>query len=366
MESWPRSTFSCDCCRETILAGYVSRSVMHYSVVHLDSTQSVAKCPIRTFSKPHVRMNTSGNPLVSVCIPTHDDAPVVGDALRSAMRQEYSPLEILVVDNYSSDTTWPRVQGIARGDARVRLMRNPENIGMARNFNACIQSATGEYLLILCADDAMKEGCVALLAGALREHPSAVMAACGRTFTDQNLRPVRVRRSRSRKEVVEQAEMLRECFAHGNQIGEPSAVMFRRAAALRGFDSDYSQAIDLEMWFHLLEHGAVVLLPETMSLIRQHGDQTTQMNIPSGRIVKDKQRLFRRYAARAARGLTFLEKLAWDSRMASSVARTKVAGGRIEVADLSELFYSAIFLWLLLPLAELGWRARELIGNQRS
>ena len=310
-------------------------------------------------------MDASVGPLVSICIPTHDDAPVVEDALRSAMRQKYLPLEIVVVDNHSTDETWPTVQEIAANDRRVRVMRNPENIGMARNFNACIQAAAGEYVLILCADDALKEGCVALLSGALRGHPEAVLAACGRTYTDPDLRPVRVRRSRSRKEVVDPADMLRECFAHGNRIGEPSAVMFRREAALRGFDSAYSQAIDLEMWFHLLDQGAAVLLPEALSLIRQHGEQTTQTNIPSGRIVRDKQLLFRRYAARLESRLTPLEKLAWDARMASSVARTKAAGGRIDAAKLSELFYPALFLRLLCPLIELGWRLRTLFRSQR-
>src|SRR5688572_10969542 len=147
-------------------------------------------------------MDASRAPLVSICIPTHDDAPVVADALRSAMRQDYSPLEILVVDNHSSDATWESVQALAANDGRVRTMRNPENVGMARNFNLCIETAAGEYALILCADDALEDGCVELLSGALREHPEAVLAACGRKFTDLDLRPVRVSKPRSRRAVV--------------------------------------------------------------------------------------------------------------------------------------------------------------------
>jgi glycosyltransferase involved in cell wall biosynthesis len=310
-------------------------------------------------------MDASRDPLVSICIPTHDDAPVVADALRSAMRQDYSPLEILVVDNHSSDATWKSVKALAANDGRVRIMRNPENVGMARNFNLCIEAAAGEFALILCADDALADGCVVHLAGALREHPEAVLAACGRKFTDPDLRPVGVSRSRSHRTVVDSADMLRECFVHGNRIGEPSAVMFRKQAALRGFDPEYSQAIDLEMWFHLLDQGAAVLLPEPLSFIRQHGNQTTKANIRSGRIVRDKQLLFRRYSARVANSLSLTEKLEWDARMASSLVRARAEGCQTDSAAMSELFYPAIFLRLLCPLIGLGWRFRAMLGRQR-
>ena len=310
-------------------------------------------------------MGASVVPLVSICIPTHNDARVVSDALRSAMRQDYAPLEILVVDNCSTDETGTIVKEIATTDRRVRFSRNPENLGMARNFNICIESAAGSYVMILCADDALEKGCAEFLADALNEHPDAVLVACGRTYTNPELGPVRVSRSRKRKEVVASADMLRECFVHGNRIGEPSAVMFRREAALRGFDPTLSQVIDIEMWFHLLDRGAAVLLPETFSLIRQHGDQTTRANIPSGRIVRDKQLLFRRYAPRILSRLSVTEKLTWDARMASSLARTRAAGGQINKKEISEIFYPRIFSRMLCPLIGLGWRVRAMFGSQR-
>src|SRR5438477_1259628 len=97
-------------------------------------------------------VNPEDIPSVSICIPTFNDAAVVGDALRSALRQEYPRLEIIVIDNNSTDQTGEVVAGIAAGDNRFRYSRNSENIGMARNFNACIAAAIGEYVLILCAD----------------------------------------------------------------------------------------------------------------------------------------------------------------------------------------------------------------------
>lgn len=304
-------------------------------------------------------MQADNVPLVSICVPTHNDATVVSDALSSALQQSYASIEILVLDNHSSDETWQIVTGIAAGDARIRCVRHAENIGMARNFSACIAAARGELVLILCADDVLESRCVSLLAAALRDHPDAVFAACGRIWTDHSLQRIRLMRARVCDEKVDADSLLRECFVHGNRIGEPSAVMFRRMPAYRGFNADYSQALDLEMWFHLLEQGSAVLLSKPLCSIRQHPEQTTQANIASGRIVEDKRLLYRQYAGKVASKLALWEKLLWDARMASSAARTRIAGGGVNASEIEEVFCKLSFVYLFLPLAQVFWKFRS-------
>lgn len=304
-------------------------------------------------------------PSVSICIPAFNDAAVIGDALRSALRQEYESLEIIVLDNHSTDGTGKVVTEIAAGDNRVRYIRHPENIGMARNFNAGIVAAKGEYVQILCSDDVLEAGCVNQLSMALHEHPAAVLAAAGRTFTDHALRPKHVILPWPRQEEVASRTLMHECFTRGNLIGEPSVVMFRRAAAGRGFNADYSQALDLEMWFHLLGQGSAVLLPEALCIIRQHREQVTQANIRSGRIVEDKRLLFRQYVGYVEPSLGMWQKLTWDARMASSVVRCRECCGTIDAKDITEVFYPKTFLQLLLPLAGAAWHWRDAFSSQR-
>jgi|CXWL01.1.fsa_nt_gi glycosyltransferase involved in cell wall biosynthesis len=302
---------------------------------------------------------------VSLCIPTYNDSTVVADALRSAREQDYPGLEILVLDNHSTDDTWRIVTDIAASDSRIRCIRHSENIGMARNFSACISFAQGDYVQILCADDALAPGCVTALATALNKYSGSVLAACGRVFTDALLHALEIRCARQKLQFVPGERLLRECFADGNVIGEPSAVMFRRAAAARGFSADYSQAVDLEMWFHLLESGAAVLLPDPLALIRQHGAQTTQANIRSGRIVQDKRLLFRQYGANLAAKLSVREKLSWDARMASSVARTGYAGGISDPGAITEVFFRTVFRRFLVPGLQVAWKFRGVRAAQR-
>lgn len=297
----------------------------------------------------------SPQPLVSICIPAYNSADVVEDALCSAMGQTYGPLEIVVIDNSSSDQTTAVVNARAAGDPRVRLVRHAENIGMARNFSACISEAAGELVLILCADDVLEKGCIYELSAAMRDYPDAVLAACSRTFTDEGLNPLRVRRARSSKQAVDGRRLMRECLVWGNRIGEPSAVLFRRAAAGRGFDPEYNQAVDLEMWLHLLENGPAVLLPQALCKIRQHAAQATRANLRSGRVIADKQKLFCRYAPGLDGVLTPVEKLIWDARMASSLIRAAQPGRSGGICRINELYYPRFWRTLLVPTMILKW-----------
>jgi glycosyltransferase involved in cell wall biosynthesis len=296
-------------------------------------------------------------PLLSVCIPTYNHAGVVADALSSALAQSYpGSLEILVLDNHSTDDTGSVVRKAASGDPRVRYVRNAENIGMAANFSACIAMARGEYVQILCADDVLEPACARTLATALHDNPRAVLAACGRILTDGRLNPLRTVRPRLHREVVEGPALIRECFLWGNRIGDPCAVMFRREAGRRGFSPEYSQLIDLEMWLHLLAGGNAVLLPDPLCRVRGHAEQTTQANIRSGRIVEERRRLFRQFLPGLRPPLAAWEKLLWDSRMAHCIARAQTSGSHIDTSSIDEVFNPSLFLRLLLPAIAQGWR----------
>jgi glycosyltransferase involved in cell wall biosynthesis len=281
--------------------------------------------------------------LVSVCIPTFNNASMIADALRSALQQTYENLEIVVLDNDSADDTEGVVRATAGQDPRFRYVRHPKNIGMAGNFNHAVSTARGELVLILCADDMLERNCIDVLAAALGEHPEAVLAAGARTIVDSSMRPMRVSRPRASRELVSGRRLTEECFSRGNIVGEPSAVIFRRAAAQRGFDAAYHQFIDVEMWVHLLGRGSAVLLPDTVSRIRRHGGQWSEANIRNGRLVSDKQAFFRKLAPELAPRLTTLQKLRWDARMCSSAAKTVASGAAVDVRAIKEVFFPTLF-----------------------
>lgn len=92
-------------------------------------------------------------PLVSILIPVYNREKFVVAAIESALQQTCSNLEIVVVDNASTDGTWAACRAIASLDERVRLYRNDANLGPVRNWRRCIELARGEYAKILWSDD---------------------------------------------------------------------------------------------------------------------------------------------------------------------------------------------------------------------
>ena len=96
------------------------------------------------------------NNLVSICIPNYNMSYFIGDCINSAVNQTYSNLEIIVIDNNSTDDSWKIINSFQNNKKKYRCYKNDTNIGMVRNWNKCIKYAKGEFLTILSADDLLE------------------------------------------------------------------------------------------------------------------------------------------------------------------------------------------------------------------
>lgn len=91
------------------------------------------------------------NPLVTIGIPTYNRAEKTLPAtLQSAVAQTYPNIQILVSDNCSSDNTEQVVRSIG---AKIKYIRQAENLGLNGNLNQCLTHASGDYILLLHDDD---------------------------------------------------------------------------------------------------------------------------------------------------------------------------------------------------------------------
>jgi glycosyltransferase involved in cell wall biosynthesis len=237
-------------------------------------------------------------PRVSVCIPSYNYAHYLPDAVGSVLAQTYTDYELVIVDNCSKDNTEEIVAGFVRSGVPLRFHRNDRNLGQAGNFNRCIELSGGRYVQILCADDLLEPTCLEKLSAALDGHPSASLAGSARVLVDERLSPVRVLAYSDRYAEEPGHDVILRCLLNGNLIGEPSSVMFRKEHAVRGFTDKYRQLIDMEMWFHLLEQGDFVFLPEPLSKFRKHGGQQTLENLKDPSFFDDGWRIFSEYIDR--------------------------------------------------------------------
>ncbi len=116
-------------------------------------------------------------PLITILIPTYNRADYLREAIRSALGQTYSPLEILVLDNVSEDHTPEVVAEFARVP-HLRYIRQETNTGITGNWRRGIQEMRGEYFCLLHDDDTLEPEFIADLARPLQADRSLVVSFC--------------------------------------------------------------------------------------------------------------------------------------------------------------------------------------------
>lgn len=110
----------------------------------------------------------TGEPFISICVPTYNRAEFIEQTLASAFKQTHQNFEIVVVDDGSTDGTAGVMKRIT--DPRVRFIIK-EHSGGPETRNRCIAEARGEFLVWLDSDDLLLPDTLARYAAALREHP---------------------------------------------------------------------------------------------------------------------------------------------------------------------------------------------------
>lgn len=98
-----------------------------------------------------INRNSDKEPLISVAICTYNGASYILEQLDSILAQDYSRLEIIIVDDASTDYTVEILQSIQ--DERIVLYQNPINLGYNANFERCLKYCTGDYIAISDQDD---------------------------------------------------------------------------------------------------------------------------------------------------------------------------------------------------------------------
>jgi glycosyltransferase involved in cell wall biosynthesis len=218
---------------------------------------------------------------VSVLIPTYNSARHLAECLDTALAQDFAGMEILISDDCSADETLKVIKTYAARDARIRWWQNPKNLGFVANHNFCLQSARGDYVKFIHADDKLlSTSAIRKMADALDAHPAAVLVGCQQHLTGIKSAPTIFS---SRSGLYDGKQMLVACWEQNtNLIGQPTLTMFRRSAAQRGFDPRFVGHLDYEMWFHLLGQGDFFYLAEILATWRVHETQQTARHEKNG------------------------------------------------------------------------------------
>jgi glycosyltransferase involved in cell wall biosynthesis len=211
---------------------------------------------------------------ITVAIAAYNMAGYLPDAIDSALKQDYPRLEVLVVDDGSTDETREVIRSYGR---RVRYHRQ-ENGGVATAYNKALALARGEYVHFLDADDILTQGVILRLADLLDRYPSTGLAYADAIVTDGAGKVTGERRapdSFSGRHVIPSAEAFRQLL-HGCHI-TTSAVMLRKSA-LKNVAPFRQKAVpgeDWDMWLRVAAAFDIAHIPFLGCYYRVHGSSIT-------------------------------------------------------------------------------------------
>ncbi|MBQ0073416.1 MAG: glycosyltransferase family 2 protein [Prevotella sp.] len=109
--------------------------------------------------------------MITVAITVYNRAKYIAECLESVMNQTYSDMEILCVDDVSTDGSYEILQQYAAKDSRIRLFRNEKNSGAQVSRNLALKEARGEYIIYIDDDDWLSLDCLEQCMKELKENP---------------------------------------------------------------------------------------------------------------------------------------------------------------------------------------------------
>jgi glycosyltransferase involved in cell wall biosynthesis len=217
--------------------------------------------------------NPQDRPAVSVVMAVHNGMPYVEEAVRSMMNQTLREIEIIIIDDASTDETPQVLARLAGEDPRIRILTNEINLKLAASLNRGLEMARAPLIARMDADDISMPHRLEAQKNYMDTHPEVILSGASIRTIDGAGKVIRTSiRSRDAVGV--------RWLARFNMPLVHPTFMFRSSStgtALR-YDPSLSVAQDYAFCVAALEHGEVSSIPNVLLNYRTHGISITNRN----------------------------------------------------------------------------------------
>lgn len=308
----------------------------------------------------------SRSPSVSVVVPCYNYGHFLEQCLQSVLHQAGVAVEVLIIDDASSDDTGTLSESLAQRDKRVQLIRHAQNRGHIATFNEGIAAATGDYFLLLSADDYLLPGALGRAIGLMQRHPE-VGFTFGRAQVEGKTSgsvPAPAVATMGQPERILTGREFVDLSGPRNIVLSPTVVVRRKLQQqVGGYRPDLLHSGDMEMWLRLAAEGDVGYIDADQAVYRRHQDN---MSIAYEGLadLMAREKAFRAFFAEGARKLdpsgrlehTCLHRLAGEAFRHASMALNR---GDIPTATAFRLYGLS-----LSPTARLSVNWLKLLAKQ--
>jgi len=208
-------------------------------------------------------------PLVSVLLAARDDASFLGEAIESVLGQTLHDLELIVVDDASSDDT-PRLLAAVE-DKRLHVVRNDKQAGLAASLNRGLELAEGRYVARLDADDVALPERLERQVERLRAEPRCAVVGSAVVDLDED------GRAGATHVLPRGARALRWHALFSSPFFHPTVVLDREVLDAHGlrYDPEYLESEDYDLWARLFAFADGANLTTPLVRKRVHAGQAS-------------------------------------------------------------------------------------------
>jgi len=212
-------------------------------------------------------------PRVSVVVTTYNGSRYIGETIDAILAQSFTDFELLIIDDASTDDTVAIVEDYT--DPRIRLVRNPENLGISRTRNRGIELARGDYLAANDHDDLSLPERLACQVAYLDAHPKVVLLGTGTRVLENGVisdyvPPI------TQPHVMHWALYTRSRLVHSSiclRVGTLRKHQIR-------YRPEFRYAEDFELFHRCAQVGQVVSLPRRLAIYREYGHNNSSQHKP--------------------------------------------------------------------------------------
>lgn len=197
-------------------------------------------------------MNT---PLFSILIANYNNSRFFCDLFPRLLNQTYTNIEIIVIDDCSTDDSMQQLQKYAEQDSRIKVFKNNENQGCAPTKRRCIELSSGEYFGFVDPDDFIETNAVEKMINALKQD-NEIALVCSRFYLhNENL---------TEQQTITQPQDISEdkILMFGFAPNHFSAFSRQKYNLTQGIDTSFKRAIDRDLVLKMEEVGRVIHIPE--------------------------------------------------------------------------------------------------------
>jgi GT2 family glycosyltransferase len=208
-------------------------------------------------------------PLVSVLLATRDDASFLGEAVASILGQTLADLDLIVVDDASTDETPVLLDAI--GDQRLRVVRNEDRAGLAASLNRGLDLASGRYVARIDADDVAAPERLELQLERIRAEPRVAIVGSAVVDVDAD------GRSGATHVLPSGSRALRWHALFSSPFFHPTVLVDREVLAAHGlrYDEEFLESEDYDLWARLFAFADGANLATPLVRKRVHAGQAS-------------------------------------------------------------------------------------------